>query len=147
MELALDRDELTAYLEEVFPQIRGEFSIDALSPMETTMRLHVRQGHLRPGGTVSGPTIFALADVTVYALVLSMTGKQSLAVTTNGAIDFMRKPAAGRDLLAKGRLLKLGRALAIGDVLIFSEGEDAPVARANMTYSIPPAGSAAARAG
>ena len=138
MGLALSREELSAYLDEIFPQVRGEFTVDALAPMEITMRLNVRDGHLRPGGTVSGPSMFALADVTVYALVLSMVGRQALAVTTNCSIDFMRKPEAGRDLVATGRLLKLGRALAVGDVLLQSDGSDKPVARASLTYSIPP---------
>ena len=141
MGLALDREALIAYLDEVFPQVRGEFGIDALAPMEITMRLKVREAHLRPGGTVSGPSMFALADVTVYALVLSMVGREALAVTTNCSIDFMRKPEAGRDLVATGRLLKLGRVLAVGDVLLHSDGSDKPVARASLTYSIPPAAS------
>ena len=91
-----------------------------------------------PGGTVSGPSIFALADVSVYLAVLAMIGPQGLAVTTNCSIDFMRKPAAGVDLLCEVKLLKLGRSLAVGDALVFSEGMDAPVARAALTYSIPP---------
>ncbi|MBB95802.1 MAG: thioesterase [Rhodobacteraceae bacterium] len=147
MGLALDREALIAYLDEVFPQVRGEFGIDALAPMEITMRLKVREAHLRPGGTVSGPSMFALADVTVYALVLSMVGREALAVTTNCSIDFMRKPEAGRDLVATGRLLKLGRVLAVGDVLLHSDGSDKPVARASLTYSIPPAASQSSGAG
>ena len=147
MGLALDREALGAYLDEVFPQVRGQFSVDELAPMDITMRLRVGEGHLRPGGTVSGPSMFALADVTVYALVLSMVGRRALAVTTNCSIDFMRKPASGCDLLARGRLLKLGRVLAVGDVLMMSEGSTTPVARASLTYSIPPDCSAAARAG
>lgn len=147
MTLALERDDLAAYLGEVFPQVSAQFAIEMLAPMQMTMRLIVDESHLRPGGTVSGPAIFGLADVTVYAMVLSMIGRQSLAVTTNCSIDFMRKPAAGRDLMAEGRLLKLGRTLAVGDVLITSHGDIRPVARASLTYAIPPAGSAAAQAG
>ncbi|MGV6847787.1 MAG: PaaI family thioesterase [Marinibacterium sp.] len=147
MTLALERDDLAAYLGEVFPQVSALFAIEMLAPMQMTMRLIVDESHLRPGGTVSGPAIFGLADVTVYAMVLSMIGRQSLAVTTNCSIDFMRKPAAGRDLMAEGRLLKLGRTLAVGDVLITSHGDIRPVARASLTYAIPPAGSAAAQAG
>ncbi|MAC82392.1 MAG: thioesterase [Rhodobacteraceae bacterium] len=147
MGLALNRAELGAYLDEIFPQVRGQFVIDRLEPMEITMRLNVDQSHLRPGGTVSGPAMFALADVTVYALVLSMVGRAALAVTTNCSIDFMRKPEAGKPLIATGRLLKLGRVLAVGDVLLLSEGSHKPVARASLTYSIPPEGSAAALAG
>ncbi len=106
--------------------------------MYLTMRLKVGARHLRPGGTVSGPAIFALADVGVYLAVLSMIGPQALAVTTNCSLDFMRKPAAGVDLIADIRLLKLGRVLAVGDALIRSDGADVPAARASLTYSIPP---------
>ena len=82
--------------------------------------------------------MFALADLAVYCAVLSRIGPVGLAVTTNASIDFMRKPVAGRDLLAECRLLKLGRVLAVADVLIRSQDEPAPVARSSMTYSIPP---------
>lgn len=102
------------------------------------MRLLTAERHLRPGGTVSGPSMFALADVSVYAMVLARVGRKALAVTTNCSLDFMRKPEAGRDVIAECRLLKLGRVLAVGDVLMFSEGSDKPVARATLTYSIPP---------
>jgi acyl-coenzyme A thioesterase PaaI-like protein len=81
--------------------------------------------------------MFALADVAVYLAILSRLGPVTLAVTTNCSIDFMRKPASGVDLLCKCRLLKLGRVLAVGDALIYSEGQDQPVARASLTYAIP----------
>lgn len=138
MTLAMTREELSEYLAEVFPQVRGDFAIDALTPQSVTMRLLTAERHLRPGGTISGPSMFALADVAVYAMVLARVGRQALAVTTNSSLDFMRKPAADRDLIAECRLLKLGRVLAVGDVLMFSEGSEAPVARATLTYSIPP---------
>ena len=98
----------------------------------------VGEEHLRPGGTVSGPTMFSLADVGVYLAILARIGPKALAVTTNCSIDFMRKPAAGVDLLCDTVLLKLGRVLAVGDCRIYSEGDDRPVARASLTYSIPP---------
>ncbi|MCF3594339.1 PaaI family thioesterase [Rhodobacteraceae bacterium LMO-12] len=138
MPLEMNAEELMAYLEEVFPQVRSDFAVDRLSEMEIDLRLLVGERHLRPGGTVSGPSMFALADCAVYAIVLAMVGRKALAVTTSCSLDFMRKPAAGKDLIARCRLLKLGRVLAVGDVLIYSEGQDAPVARASMTYSIPP---------
>lgn len=138
MQLALSLPELETYLAEVFPQVRDDFTIEALDHDSVQMRLNVQDRHLRPGGTVSGPSMFALADVSVYAMVLARVGRQALAVTTNGSIDFMRKPAAATDLIAQGRLLKLGRVLAVGDVLIYSDGDDRPVARSTMTYSIPP---------
>ncbi len=137
MTLALDKQELSDYLHEIFPPIRGDFAVERLEDMYVEMRLMVSDRHLRPGGTVSGPSMFALADVSVYAIILAMVGKKALAVTTNCSFDFMNKPAAGKDLIAKCTLLKLGRVLAVGDVLIYSEGEDSPVARSSMTYSIP----------
>ncbi len=147
MGLALSKDELSQYLAEVFPQVHKDFVVEALEEDSVTMRLVVEERHLRPGGTVSGPSMFGLADVCVYAMVLARKGRQSLAVTTNSSLDFLRKPEGGKDLLAECRLLKLGRSLAVGDVLIYSEGSDKPVARASMTYSIPPEGSAAASFG
>ncbi|KAA0920858.1 PaaI family thioesterase [Aquicoccus porphyridii] len=140
MPLQMNAEELMAYLEEVFPQVRSDFAVDRLAEMEVDLRLKVADRHLRPGGTVSGPSMFSLADCAVYAITLAMVGRRALAVTTNATIDFMRKPAAGADLIAQCRLLKLGRVLAVGDVLIFSEGEAAPVARASLTYSLPPGG-------
>ncbi len=144
MALALNKEELSQYLTEVFPQVREDFAIDALTEDAVTMRLLTAERHLRPGGTVSGPSMFALADVCVYAMVLARLGRQALAVTTNCSMDFMRKPEGDAQMIAECRLLKLGRTLAVGDVLMFSEGSDKPVARATLTYSIPPAGSAAA---
>jgi len=138
MTLVLNKQELTDYLAQVFPQISKEFAIDDLTDDTITMRLLTGEQHLRPGGTVSGPSMFALADVAVYAMVLARVGKKALAVTTNCSMDFMRKPESGRDVIAQCRLLKLGRVLAVGDVLMASEGSDKPVARASLTYSIPP---------
>ena len=138
MSLALNKDELTAYLREIFPQMIEEYVIETLDPEHITMRLAVGTHHLRPGGTVSGPSMFALADVAVYAMVLSRLGRKALAVTTSSSMDFLRKPASGVDLIARGRLLKLGRALVVGDVLMSSKGSKDVVARATMTYSIPP---------
>ncbi|MBD0865759.1 MAG: PaaI family thioesterase [Rhodobacteraceae bacterium] len=140
MELALTINELTAYLAEIFPQMRGEFEFENLRFNALRVRMKVAEHHLRPGGTVSGPSMFALADVAVYAMVLARVGRQALAVTTNCSIDFMRKPAANSDLIADCRLLKCGKVLAVGDVLIFPDGDAKPVARASLTYSIPPAG-------
>lgn len=135
--LKMDIPALEAFLERDFTQVAGMFGLDALSEDVLTVRLRVQEEHLRPGGTVSGPSMFALADVAMYLAVLARIGPVGLAVTTNCSIDFMRKPAAGVDLLAEARVLKLGRVLAVGDVLIYSEGQAPPVARASLTYSIP----------
>jgi uncharacterized protein (TIGR00369 family) len=138
MPLAMDKDALTQFLASDFSQVDGMFTIESVAEMEAVIRLNVREEHLRPGGTVSGPSMFALADVSVYLAILAMIGPKALSVTTNCSIDFMRKPEAGRDLLCHVRLLKLGRVLAVGDCLLYSEGSDQAVARASLTYSIPP---------
>ncbi len=136
--LKMDAEALSAFMHEVFQQVADDFAIDHVGPDEITMRLLVGDRHLRPGGTISGPSMFALADVAAYLATLAMIGPQALAVTTNCSIDFMRKPAAGVDLIAKARLLKLGRQLSVTDVMLYSEGMEAPVARATLTYAIPP---------
>lgn len=138
MALVMDRGALAAFLESDFGQVAGEFTVERAEEAGVSLRLRVAERHLRPGGTVSGPAMFGLADVAMYLAILSRIGPVALAVTTNCSIDFMRKPVAGRDVLAEARLLKLGRVLAVGDVLLFSEGSAEPVARAGMTYSIPP---------
>lgn len=138
MPLKMNAEELQAFVGEVFPQVKDDFVIEALDDMKVTVRMRIGERHLRPGGTVSGPSMFALADVSVYLAVMAMIGPKALAVTTNSSLDFMRKPASGLDLIAECRLLKLGKVLAVGDVLLFSEGMAQPVARASMTYSIPP---------
>jgi len=134
----MDASALTAFLRSAFPQIGEEFVVEEVAPMQVRVRLAVTERHLRPGGTVSGPSMFALADVGIYLAVLAMIGPQALAVTTNCSIDFMRKPASGRDLICEARLLKLGRVLAVGDAMIRSDGMEGVVARASLTYSIPP---------
>ena len=136
--LKMDAEALDAFLRRDFPQVDGEFAIENIDAHGIRVRLNVGERHLRPGGTISGPSMFALADVTIYLAILSRLGPVALAVTTNCAIDFMRKPAAATDLLCDARLLKLGRSLAVGDCLIRSVGSEATVARASLTYAIPP---------
>lgn len=138
MSLVMTIDELDAFLHDEFPQAAGKFIIDELTEDEVVVRRPATEDTLRPGGTVSGPVIFGLADMAVYIKTLAHIGPQGLAVTTNASIDFMRKPRAGADLVARCRLLKLGRVLVVGEVLINSQGDEKPVARASMTYSIPP---------
>lgn len=138
MSVKMTATQITAFLGTQFPQVEDDFTIETVADMAVTLRLNVSERHLRPGGTVSGPSIFSLADVAVYVAVLAMIGPRALAVTTSCSIDFMRKPAANTDLIAQCRLLKLGRVLAVGDVLIHSDGDKKPVARASCTYSIPP---------
>ncbi len=130
--------ELQDFVAREFPQLGNDFVIEDLSETGARVRLQVAERHLRPGGTVSGPSMFALADVGMYLAILAQIGPVALAVTTNCSIDFMRKPAADADLICETRLLKLGRVLAVGDALITSDGQAGVVARASLTYSIPP---------
>lgn len=138
MVLAMDAAALQGFLARDFGQVAEDFAVERADAAGVTLRLRVAARHLRPGGTVSGPAMFGLADVAMYLAILSRIGPVALAVTTNCAIDFMRKPQAGVDLLAEARVLKLGRSLAVGDVMLFSEGAADPVARASLTYAIPP---------
>lgn len=140
MQIEMDAAALTAFLARDFAQVKDEFAIEEVTETGVRVRLCVSDKHLRPGGTVSGPSMFALADVGAYLAILSRIGPKALTVTTSSNLDFMRKPAAGVDLVCDTRLLKLGRVLAVTDALLYSVGQDKPVARAAMTYSIPPAG-------
>ena len=138
MALKMDVAALNRFLDEVFPEVAGEFRVDAVEEGAITLRLIVQNKHLRPGGTISGPAMFSLADVSAYLVTLAMIGPKALAVTTNCSIDFMRKPKAGCDLIAQARLLKLGKQLSVSDVLIYSERDAKPVSRASLTYALPP---------
>jgi uncharacterized protein (TIGR00369 family) len=128
--------ELNEFLAEVFPDGRVS-TVEYADGKTTRTRCVYDKKQLRPGGTISGPTMMALADTAVYALVLSAVGRVPLAVTTNLSINFLRKPQPG-DLIAEARMLKLGKALAVGDVIIRSDGSEDVVAHAVVTYSIPP---------
>ena len=139
--LVMDVSQLNKFLADVFPQVKDEFQVESLTLSMMTTRMFIGEQHLRPGGTISGPAMFSLADVSIYLLTISRIGPKALAVTTNISMDFMRKPQHGRDLIAHSRLLKLGHSLSVGDTLIFSDKMTEPVARASMTYSIPPSGS------
>lgn len=129
-----------------FNQLMGDempWALDAGLSLETIgagsacMRLPFAAGMLRPGGTISGPTMMMLADALMYAVVLSAIGPVPLAVTTNFSINFLNRPQPA-DLIAEGRALKIGRRLAVIEVTISSQGQVAPVAHATGTYSIPP---------
>ncbi|HBG98360.1 MAG: PaaI family thioesterase [Rhodobacteraceae bacterium] len=134
---AMDIPALHAFLTREFPQVEGVFRIEELRADGVRVRMPVTDANLRPGGTVSGPSMFALADVALYIAILARVGPKALAVTTNCSIDFMRRPGPV-DMLAEARLLKLGRSLAVGDALLYSEGLAEPVARAGITYALPP---------
>ena len=136
MNQLMTKEELNDFLEKEFPQVNKNFEILKVSNKNFSMLMHISSEHLRPGATVSGPTMFLLADVTFYLATLSVIGPKSLTVTTNCSINFLRKPNE-KNLISEARILKLGKTLSVGDVLIYSEGIDEPVAHASLTYSIP----------
>jgi uncharacterized protein (TIGR00369 family) len=111
--------------------------VEQIDEMFAQVRILYHEKQLRPGGTISGPTLMALADTAMWAVLLGMIGPVALSVTTNLNINFLRKPEQ-KDVIAKARLLKLGKRLAVGDVLMYSDGDPHPVAHAMVTYSIPP---------
>ena len=136
MNQLMTKEDLNEFLEKEFPQVNKNFEILKVSDKNFSMLMHISSEHLRPGATVSGPTMFLLADVTFYLATLSVIGPKSLTVTTNCSINFLRKPNE-KNLISEARILKLGKTLSVGDVLIYSEDIDEPVAHASLTYSIP----------
>jgi uncharacterized protein (TIGR00369 family) len=136
MKPLMSKVDLENFLEKEFPQVSSNFRILNIKPNSLSMLMHISDEHLRPGGTVSGPTMFLLADVSFYLATLSIIGPKSLTVTTNCSINFLRKPNIS-DLISETRVLKIGKTLSVGDVLIYSEGIKEPVAHASLTYSIP----------
>ncbi len=144
---ALDREAMEAFIDEVFPEIHHggrTVSIEAVGAGTCRVRLAYHPKHLRPGGTLSGPSMMMLADLALYIAVLSVVGKVELAVTTHLSINFLKKPDKA-DLVAECRLLKAGKRLCVGEVSIYSDpgagalDEAEPVAHVTGTYSVPPA--------
>ena len=134
----ISTDEFNALMAREMPwAVAAGMTADAIGRATATVRLPFDDSMLRPGGTVSGPTMMALADTTMYAVVLGAIGIVKLAVTTSFNINFLHRPGPA-DLMAEGRLLKLGKRLAVIEVTLRSDGHEAPVAHATGTYSIPP---------
>lgn len=135
---AITKEELDVLIREGVPLV-GSFGvlIDSLGAGTIRLRLPYKDDFVRPGGTVTGPAMFGLADVALYGAVLSLIGRVELAVTTSMTINFLRRPPPVA-IIADARILKMGKRLAYGEILIFSEGDPEPVAHATGTYSIPP---------
>jgi uncharacterized protein (TIGR00369 family) len=126
------------FLAQHFPQISigTSYIVEETQDGFARLRMVYRDSLLRPGGTISGPAMFALADICMYAAVLASIGPVALAVTTNLTINFLRRPGP-RDMLGEARILKLGKRLAVGEIALFSEAETDLAAHATATYSIP----------
>ena len=136
---AMTAGEIEDLLRREFPQAFYEgcgLSIERVAYANIRVRRQYHEDHLRPGGTISGPTMMELADFAMYVAVFSAIGPQPLAVTTNLSINFLRKPAQA-DLLADSKLLKVGKRLVVGEVALYSDGSDEPVAHVTSTYSVP----------
>jgi uncharacterized protein (TIGR00369 family) len=134
---AMTVDELQQFLLDGFPLDPPSFVVEEVQDDTIRLRLPVLASHGRPGGTVSGPALMSLADCTAWLAIVAHIGPVALAVTTSLHIDFLRKPALV-DVVATGTVLKLGTRLAVGEVAMASEGSDAVIAKAQVTYSIPP---------
>ncbi|MGI9357478.1 MAG: PaaI family thioesterase [Rhizobiaceae bacterium] len=140
MKPVLAGPELRSFIEEVFPQSITDYptmKVTSVEPGRVCLQLETDERHLRPGGTVSGPTLFSIADMGGYFCVLSHIGKEALAVTTNININFMRKANPGL-LKAEARIMKLGKRLMVFDVSITQGEANNMIAHATGTYVIPP---------
>jgi uncharacterized protein (TIGR00369 family) len=134
----MSAEELDAFLQSHFPPLAEPiFRVEQVGDRFASVRLLYHDRHLRPGETISGPSLMTLADTAMFIALLAMIGPVALAVTTNLNINFLRKPIKA-DVVARCRILKLGKRLAIGEVTMHSEGDLEPVAHATVTYSIPP---------
>ena len=129
-------EEIRAFMSAEFPQ--SEFEISSVGDRQAVVLRRTGERDLRPGGTISGPTMMAMADTALYVAILGEIGLVALAVTTSLNFNFLRKPAGDKDLVGRCTLLKVGRSLIVGEVAMFSEGDERPVAHAVGTYSVPP---------
>jgi uncharacterized protein (TIGR00369 family) len=131
--------DIERFLQDEFPQAfnGGDITIESADGTVCLLRQRYSEKMLRPGGTVSGPTLMALADFAMYVVLLSAIGPIGLAVTTNLNINFLRKGLPGQDVLAAARLLKVGKRLAVGEVNLLSGTSPDPIAHVTSTYSIP----------
>ncbi|WP_418318931.1 PaaI family thioesterase [Piscinibacter sakaiensis] len=134
--------DITAFLAKEFPQTKC--TVESVGDCAATVRHEVGVAELRPGGTVSGPVLMEVADVALYVAILGEIGIVPLTVTTNLNINFLRMPSSKAAIVGVCKLLKIGRSLAVGEVSLYSEGSDAPVAHVVGTYSIPPSARASA---
>src|SRR6516162_909646 len=137
--MKMDAIAIRRFLREEFPQVFSgdDLTIEHADGQTCLVRQRYSDRMLRPGGTISGPTLMALADCAMYVVLLSAIGPVALAVTTNLTINFLRKGVPGHDVIAEARLLKLGKRLAVGEVTLLSGTSPEPIAHVTATYSIP----------
>lgn len=133
----MDEAAIEAFLIDHFPAAVGFARIVAIRDDELDAEVAYRDEYLRPGGTLSGPTLMTLADTAMYFLILAQLGPVALAVTTSLHINFLRRPPPA-GVIATARMLKLGQRLAVGEIHIRSQADGALVAQASATYALPP---------
>lgn len=131
----ISKEKVAEFLSSEFPQTKCV--VEAVGGQSSTVRHSIGFNELRPGGTVSGPVLMAVADVALYVAILGEVGLVPLAVTTSLSINFLRKPAPDKDIIGKCNLMKVGKSLVVGEVELYSNGDKEPVAHVVGTYSIP----------
>ena len=129
--------EISAFLAVEFPQ--SKCVVEEVGNGSATVSHRIGIDELRPGGTVSGPVLMTVADVALYVALLGKIGIVPLAVTTSLTINFLRKPSSSASIIGVCKLIKVGKLLAVGEVSLYSQGSDDPVAHVVGTYAIPPA--------
>jgi acyl-coenzyme A thioesterase PaaI-like protein len=129
------KTEIEDFMKNDFPQ--AKCIVESVGGQSATVRHTIGFNELRPGGTVSGPVLMTIADYALYVAILGEIGIVALAVTTNLSINFMRKPSSTKDIIGQCTLLKVGKSLIVGEVSLYSEGDEKAVAHVVGTYSIP----------
>lgn len=133
---AVTKETIIAFFDNEFPN--NSLHIESVGGKKARLRRVPTQADLRPGNTVSGPFMMSLVDTALYVAIMGELGLVALAVTTSLNFNFLRKPVANADVIAECALLKVGRTLVIGEVTLYSDGDDRPIAHAVGTYSLPP---------
>ena len=134
--MSATKEEISAFMALEFPQTKCV--VETVNENGATLSHEIGINELRPGGTVSGPVMMAVADVAIYVAILGRIGIVPLTVTTSLTINFLRKPSASARIIAECTLMKVGRTLIVGEVSLYSEGSDDAVAHVVGTYSVPP---------
>ncbi len=132
----MNLQQVRKFLKTEFPQ--NTATVESVGNGEAVIHQQIDYHHLRPGDTVSGPTMMTVADCAIYVAIQGVIGPEPLAVTTNLNINFLRKPIKDRYIIGRASLIKVGKRLIIGEVKLYSQGMDEPVAFVTATYSVPP---------
>lgn len=135
--MAMDKQEIIEFLAQEFPQALQKSTIEEIPAKGAQLLYRVDAGDLRPGQTVSGPTLMLIADYVLYIAILGHLGLVAMAVTTNMTINFFRKPNGNRDIRAVCKLIKVGKTLVTGEVWLYSLDDEEPVAHVIGTYTLP----------